>query len=152
MCPIRPCEPGVVVHGSHPARATFRVISIGNVVAVRDGVRYFHEAVAENPADYYAARGEAAGVWRGAGAEQLGLTGRVLREDLTRILEGRHPATGEKLGRHHGKRKNVAYDVTFGTAAFLRARIGSLGRALRTLRQASVVPETTRTHPSPQAV
>jgi conjugative relaxase-like TrwC/TraI family protein len=90
-----------------------RVISIGNVVAVRDGVRYFHEAIADNPADYYAARGEAAGVWRGMGAEQLGLVGPVRREDFTRILEGRHPATGEKLGRHHGKRKNVAFDVTF---------------------------------------
>jgi conjugative relaxase-like TrwC/TraI family protein len=89
------------------------VISIGNVVAVRDGVRYFHEAMAQTPADYYSARGEAAGRWRGAGGEQLGLVGDVRREDLTRVLEGRHPATGEKLGRHHGKRKNVAFDVTF---------------------------------------
>jgi len=89
------------------------VISIGLVVTVRDGVRYFHQAVAENAADYYAARGEKAGEWRGAAAAQLGLVGTVRREDFVRLLEGRHPATGVKLGRHHGKRKNVAYDVAF---------------------------------------
>jgi conjugative relaxase-like TrwC/TraI family protein len=89
------------------------VISIGNVVSVRAGVRYFDEALAEKPADYYAARGEAPGVWRGRAAAALGLDGRVQRADFTRVLEGRHPGTGEELGRHHATAKNAAFDVTF---------------------------------------
>jgi conjugative relaxase-like TrwC/TraI family protein len=89
------------------------MISIGNVVSVSDGARYFQEAVAASPADYYAARGEAAGVWRGQAAAELGLAGRVHRDDFVRILDGCHPATGDELGRHHATRKNVAFDVTF---------------------------------------
>ncbi len=89
------------------------VISIGNVVSVKDGVRYFEEAVADSRVDYYAGRGEAPGVWRGEAAEDLGLRGRVGREDLVRVLEGRDPRTGEEFGTHYGTRKNVAFDVTF---------------------------------------
>jgi conjugative relaxase-like TrwC/TraI family protein len=89
------------------------VISIGNVVSVRAGVRYFDEALAEKPADYYAARGEAPGVWRGRAAAALRLDGRVQRADFIRVLEGRHPGTGEELGRHHATAKNAAFDVTF---------------------------------------
>ena len=89
------------------------MISIGNVVSVSDGARYFQEAVAESPADYYTARGEASGVWRGQAAAELGLAGRVRRDDFVRILDGRHPATSDELGRHHAARKNVAFDVTF---------------------------------------
>ena len=89
------------------------MISIGNVVSVGDGVRYFEEAVAERQVDYYAGRGEAPGVWLGPGAERLGLQGEVQRDDLVRVLEGRHPATGDELGRHHARQRNVAFDVTF---------------------------------------
>jgi conjugative relaxase-like TrwC/TraI family protein len=89
------------------------VISIGNVVSVSAGVRYFEEAVAENRVDYYAGRGEAPGVWLGPCVERLGLHGTVERADLVRVLEGRHPVTGEELGRRHAKSKNVAFDVTF---------------------------------------
>ncbi len=28
-------------------------------------------------------------------------------------MEGRHPATGEELGHHHGSQRNVAFDVTY---------------------------------------
>lgn len=89
------------------------VISIGNVVSVAAGVRYFEEAVAENRVDYHAGRGESPGVWLGPGAERLGLEGTVERADLVRVLEGRHPVTGEELGYRHARSKNVAFDVTF---------------------------------------
>ena len=89
------------------------MISIGNVVSVGDGVRYFEEAVAERQVDYYAGRGEAPGVWLGPGAERLGLAGEVQRDDLVRVLEGRDPRTGDELGRHHARQRNVAFDVTF---------------------------------------
>ena len=89
------------------------MISIGNVVSVGAGVRYFEEAVAESRVDYYAGRGEAPGVWLGPGAERLGLQGEVQRDDLVRVLEGRDPRTGDELGRHHARQRNVAFDVTF---------------------------------------
>ena len=89
------------------------MISIGNVVSVSDGVRYFEEAVAHSRVDYYAGRGEAPGVWLGHGAERLGLNGEVQRDDLVRVLEGRDPRTCEELGRHHARQRNVAFDVTF---------------------------------------
>jgi conjugative relaxase-like TrwC/TraI family protein len=37
----------------------------------------------------------------------------VERHDLVRVLEGRHPRSGEELGRHYGTLKNVAFDVTY---------------------------------------
>jgi conjugative relaxase-like TrwC/TraI family protein len=89
------------------------MISIGNVVSAAEGVRYFDEAVAESQVDYYAGRGEAPGVWLGAGAARLGLAGTVERDNLVRVLEGRDPRSGVELGRHHARQKNVAFDVTF---------------------------------------
>jgi len=106
-------DTGVVVRGAAQHRPHAGMISIGNVVSVSDGARYFQEAVTESPADYYAARGEAAGLWRGQAAAELGLAGSVRRDDFVRILDGRHPATGDELGRHHATRKDVAFDVTF---------------------------------------
>ena len=89
------------------------MISIGKVVSVADGVRYFEEAIADSQLDYYAARGEAPGVWRGTASAFLGLSGRVERADLVRVLEGHDPRTGAELGRHYGTRRNVAFDVTY---------------------------------------
>ena len=88
-------------------------VSIGNVVSVADGVRYFEEAVAHQQVDYYAGRGEAPGVWLGPGADRLGLRGEVQRDDLVSVLEGRHPLTGDELGRHHGQVRDVlvAFDA-----------------------------------------
>src|SRR5487761_1215948 len=113
MCPILTRGPGYVVRAHQGQRRRSSVISIGNVVSVSDGARYFHDAVAATAAEYYAARGGAPGVWRGEAAAALGLGGRVKRADFLAVLEGRHPATGDELGRHHAARKNVAFDVTF---------------------------------------
>ncbi len=113
MRPIGASKAGVVVSGGAQHLPHAGMISIGNVLSVSDGARYFQEAVAKSPADYYAARGEAAGMWRGQAAAELGLAGPVNRDDFVRILDGRHPATGDELGRHHAALKNVAFDVTF---------------------------------------
>ena len=44
------------------------------------------------------APGEEPGVWSGRQAEGLGLAGRVVADDLQRLLEGRDPSTGTRLG------------------------------------------------------
>jgi hypothetical protein len=49
--------------------------------------------------DYYLRGGTATGMWRGSGAENLGLSGTVTAEGLVRLFDGQHPAAAEQLGR-----------------------------------------------------
>ena len=65
------------------------------------------------PEDYYSEGGERAGKWFGAGAEALGLN-KYKREDFEAVLAGRHPSTGEQLGRAGGNGgRRPGYDLTF---------------------------------------
>ena len=52
---------------------------------------YYDRQVAQGRDDYYSGRGEAPGEWTGAGAERLGLSGRVGREQLSALLSGVDP-------------------------------------------------------------
>ena len=63
--------------------------------------------------DYYLRGGLATGMWRGKGAEELGLQGIVPAEGLVRLFDGEHPGTGEQLGRRLRKDGVAAWDVTF---------------------------------------
>jgi conjugative relaxase-like TrwC/TraI family protein len=63
--------------------------------------------------DYYLRGGFATGMWRGAGATELGLEGTVSAEGLVRLFDGEHPATGQQLGRRLRKDGVAAWDVTF---------------------------------------
>ncbi len=69
-------------------------------------------AVSSGVEDYYLGGPEASGEWIGAGAEALGLTGKVDATALTRALSGQHPATGEALGRVLSARV-PGFDLTF---------------------------------------
>jgi conjugative relaxase-like TrwC/TraI family protein len=53
-------------------------------------------------AGYYADSIEGPGTWLGMGAAALGLGGAVEHEAFARVLEGRHPVTGERLLRAQG--------------------------------------------------
>lgn len=70
------------------------MLSIGKLAAGPGVGRYYIDQVAQGREDYYAGEGEAAGVWLGAGAAGLGLTGEVREEGLARLLEGRDPSSG----------------------------------------------------------
>ena len=61
-------------------------------------------SVASGVEDYYLEGPEPDGVWIGAGAARLGAAGRVPRDAFRHVLEGRHPHTGEPLGRHAAAR------------------------------------------------
>jgi TrwC relaxase len=67
------------------------------------------------PVEYYADSVEGPGRWLGTGAEALGLAGVVDPGEFQRVLEGRHPHTGERLITAQGssQRKHLAV----GTAA-----------------------------------
>jgi conjugative relaxase-like TrwC/TraI family protein len=55
--------------------------------------------------------GESPGRWYGAGATSLGLQGEASVAGFQRMFEGRHPDTGELLGRPHGRNAVPAFDV-----------------------------------------
>ncbi|MHB8465607.1 MAG: MobF family relaxase [Acidimicrobiales bacterium] len=88
------------------------MLSIGELNAAQ--VAQDHLAmVASSPLDYYAGRGEAEGAWVGGGAELLGLSGGVCREQLEALLAGDHPTTGESLVLSKARRTRAAFDLTF---------------------------------------
>jgi len=90
---------------------------VASVAAIRAGdagasVAYYVDEVAHDRHDYYAGHGEAPGVWHGAFAEHLGLSGHVVAEDFRAVLEGHDPSTGEPL-KSRANRRVAAWDVTF---------------------------------------
>jgi TrwC relaxase len=72
---------------------------------------YYLREIAENREEYLSGHGESPGRWYGAGAAALGQDGIASTEAFRRIFEGRHPDTGELLGRPHGRNAVPAFDV-----------------------------------------
>jgi conjugative relaxase-like TrwC/TraI family protein len=89
------------------------MLSIGKLGIGQE--RYYLDKVAEGAEDYYSGEGEAEGQWLGDAAKELGLDGAVEAAQLTALLTGRNPATGEPLGlRAVGGRGAVpGFDLTF---------------------------------------
>jgi conjugative relaxase-like TrwC/TraI family protein len=91
------------------------VLSRGKVTPA--AVSYYTDEVAKGIEDYYAGRGEAKGVWVGAGSAHERLRGEVEAEELARLFEGRHPRTGDSLGASYrvGPWRDVVtgWDLTF---------------------------------------
>jgi conjugative relaxase-like TrwC/TraI family protein len=86
-------------------------------------VRTIYVGAATAAAEYYTrylaqAPGEAPGVWHGAQATGLGLTGEVNAEQLLSVLEGRHPDTGVSLGRQLRDRTLADGTVVKAVAGF----------------------------------
>jgi conjugative relaxase-like TrwC/TraI family protein len=71
---------------------------------------YFQEGLAHE--DYYT-RDEIIGRWGGRGAERLGLTGAVSREDFHALCENRHPQTGQRLTLRTREGRTVGYDFNW---------------------------------------
>jgi conjugative relaxase-like TrwC/TraI family protein len=72
---------------------------------------YYVREVAHNREEYLSGHGESPGHWYGAGAAALGQQGVASTEAFKRIFEGRHPHTGELLGRAHGKGAVPSWDL-----------------------------------------
>jgi conjugative relaxase-like TrwC/TraI family protein len=72
------------------------MLSIGKLGKGQE--RYYTEKVAEGAEDYYSGEGEAEGQWLGDAARDLGLSGEIEPDQLTAMLTGNNPATGEPLG------------------------------------------------------
>ena len=70
-----------------------------------------HPRAGHDHEQYLSGHGESPGRWYGAGATTLGLQGEASPAGFRRMFEGRHPDTGELLGRGHGRNAVPAFDV-----------------------------------------
>ena len=85
------------------------VVDVAKLSAGREA--YYTREIAENREEYLSGHGESPGRWYGAGAASLGQSGEASTEAFRRVFEGRHPDTGELLGRPHGRNAVPAFDV-----------------------------------------
>src|SRR5215218_154506 len=72
---------------------------------------YYTCELATDHEQYLSGYGESPGRWYGAGATSLGLQGEASLAGFQAMFEGRHPPTGELLGRPHGRNAVPAFDV-----------------------------------------
>jgi len=72
---------------------------------------YYTRELATDHEAYLSGHGESPGRWYGAGATALGLQGEASPAGFQRMFEGRHPDSGELLGRPHGSNAVPAFDV-----------------------------------------
>jgi conjugative relaxase-like TrwC/TraI family protein len=72
---------------------------------------YYTRELATDHEAYLSGHGESPGRWYGAGATSLGLQGEASVAGFQAMFEGRHPTTGELLGRPHGHNAVPAFDV-----------------------------------------
>jgi conjugative relaxase-like TrwC/TraI family protein len=72
---------------------------------------YYTRELATDHQAYLSGHGESPGRWYGAGATSLGLQGEASAAGFQAMFEGRHPTTGELLGRPHGRNAVPAFDV-----------------------------------------
>jgi conjugative relaxase-like TrwC/TraI family protein len=72
---------------------------------------YYTRELATDHEQYLSGHGESPGRWYGAGATTLGLQGEASPAEFQAMFEGRHPDTGELLGRPHGRNAVPAFDV-----------------------------------------
>jgi conjugative relaxase-like TrwC/TraI family protein len=72
---------------------------------------YYLERLADDRQEYLSGHGESPGRWYGAGAASLGLDGEATKEEFRRLIQGRHPETGELLGRAHGRHAVTGFDL-----------------------------------------
>ncbi len=88
------------------------MLSIGKIALGQH--RYYEQQVAQGQDDYYTGRGEAPGEWVGAGAQALGLQGRVGKGQFGALIAGHDPRDGAARLRSSARDPKVAaYDLTF---------------------------------------
>jgi conjugative relaxase-like TrwC/TraI family protein len=76
------------------------------------GAEYLLSQVAQGVEDYFMGAGEAPGVWHGGWADDLGLDGVVVADDLRALINGNDPSTGAALASGFKPTTVKAYDLT----------------------------------------
>jgi conjugative relaxase-like TrwC/TraI family protein len=95
---------------------------------------YYTRELATDHEQYLSGHGESPGRWYGAGATSLGLQGEASSAGFQAMFEGRHPTTGQLLGRPHGRNAVPAFDVVLRPAKSVSTLYGlgdpATGRAV----------------------
>jgi conjugative relaxase-like TrwC/TraI family protein len=103
---------------------------------------YYTRELATDHQQYLSGHGESPGRWYGAGAASLGLQGEASPAGFRRMFEGRHPDTGELLGRPHGRNAVPAFDVVLRPTKSVSVLYGlgdpATGRAVLVAHHAGV--------------
>ena len=73
-------------------------------------IKYFDEGLKRD--DYYLKGEEVKANWLGTGAERLGLSGNVERDDFVALVRNRDPETGKRLTPRDKKDRRPGYDAT----------------------------------------
>jgi conjugative relaxase-like TrwC/TraI family protein len=88
------------------------MVSIGKIAVGQH--RYYEQQVAQGADDYYTGRGEMPGEWQGAGAQALGLSGRVSDGQFNALVAGMDPRDPTVRLRWSARDPEVAaLDLTF---------------------------------------
>jgi hypothetical protein len=107
---------------------------------------YYTRELATDHEAYLSGHGESPGRWYGAGASSLNLQGEASVAEFQAIFEGRHPATGELLGRPHGRNAVPAFDVVLRPTKSVSVLYGlgdpATGRAVLAAHHAGVAEAT----------
>jgi conjugative relaxase-like TrwC/TraI family protein len=108
------------------------VVDVAKLRAGRED--YYLERLADNHEEYLSGHGESPGRWYGAGATTLSLEGEVSKEAFQRLIQGRHPDTGELLGRAHRRTAVTGFDLVLRPAKSVSVLYGlgdgATGRAV----------------------
>jgi conjugative relaxase-like TrwC/TraI family protein len=103
---------------------------------------YYTREIAENREEYLSGHGESPGRWYGHGSASLGLEGEASVAGFRRMFEGRHPDTGDLLGRPHGRGAVPAFDVVLRPTKSVSILYGlgdpEVGRAVLAAHHAGV--------------
>jgi conjugative relaxase-like TrwC/TraI family protein len=103
---------------------------------------YYTRELATDHQQYLSGQGESPGRWYGASATSLGLQGEASVAGFQRMFEGRHPDTGELLGRPHGHSAVPAFDVVLRPTKSVSVLYGlgdpATGRAVLAAHHAGV--------------
>jgi conjugative relaxase-like TrwC/TraI family protein len=107
---------------------------------------YYTRELATDHEQYLSGHGESPGRWYGAGANSLGLEGEASVAGFQAMFEGRHPTTGELLGRPHSRNAVPAFDVvlrpTKSVSVLYGLGYGVTGRAVLAAHHAGVTEAT----------
>ena len=83
----------------------------------------------EDASDYYLDGVAASGYWRGRGAEMLGLSGDVTKEEFDSLCDNRRPDTGGKLNPRENEKRKIGYDIVFSAPKSVSLVQGIVGDA-----------------------
>jgi conjugative relaxase-like TrwC/TraI family protein len=120
------------------------VVDVAKLRAGRED--YYLERLADNHEEYLSGHGESPGRWYGAGAATLDLHGEASKEAFRRLIQGRHPTTGELLGRAHRRNAVTGFDLVLRPAKSVSILYGlgdgATGRAVLAAHHAGLAEAT----------